>query len=249
MSKKYLGVSIEFSLSEIHERIRKHIQNELTPSYVCASERNVVSTSLRDNNYKNILNNSYVNICDGGIVALLISILRFQWFSPCVGAELFLDIINEKKYKQVFLGNTNDVLEGLKNNLSRIDPKIDDMIFLPLPFKDDVKDFNYEEIAHKINDFRPDIVWVSLGAPKQERFINYLTPKLDKGLLFAFGAIFNFYSGINSMRRAPYLLRKIRLEWLFRMIQEPKKNGLRNIRFILDLPKLILEDFKCRLRH
>ena len=146
--------------------------------------------------------------------------------------------INEKKYKQVFLGNTLDVLEGLKDNLSKIDPNINDMLFLPLPFKDDVKDFNYDEIAMQINEYRPDIVWVSLGAPKQERFISNLTPKLDKGLMFAFGAIFNFYSGINSMRRAPFLLRKFRLEWLFRMIQEPRKNGLRNtiakkINFIL----------------
>ncbi len=243
-----MGIFIELSHQRIDELICNHITKRLRASYVCSVERNVVSTSLRDQSYNKILNESYINICDGGIVALLISILRLQWVRPFVGAELFIELINKKKYKQAFIGNTAEVLDNLKMNLSKIDPNINDMLFLPLPFKDDVKDFDYNEIASQINNYDPDIIWVSLGAPKQERFIKILTPKLDNGLLFAFGAIFNFYSGINSMRRAPLLLRKLRLEWLFRMIQEPKKNGIRNLRFILDIPRLILEDFKFRSR-
>ena len=102
MNKKYLGLSIELSSTKIYDNISKHIRNEFEASYVCSIERNVVSTSLRDSEYRKILNSSFINICDGGIVALLISILRMKWVSPCVGAELFLSIINEKKYKQVF---------------------------------------------------------------------------------------------------------------------------------------------------
>ncbi len=54
-----------------------------------------------------------------------------------------------------------------------------------------------------INDDEPDIIWVSLGAPKQEKFMNLLLPYLNKGVMFGFGAIFNVYAEMPNLKRAP----------------------------------------------
>ncbi|MCS2525263.1 WecB/TagA/CpsF family glycosyltransferase [Bacteroides ovatus] len=58
-----------------------------------------------------------------------------------------------------------------------------------------VDQFDYPAIAKQINELHPDIVWVSLGAPKQETFIHNIFPCIEQGVLFGIGAAFNFYTG------------------------------------------------------
>ena len=65
---------------------------------------------------------------------------------------------------------------------------------ISLPFMP-VENFDYQSIANKINKIEPDIIWVSLGAPKQEIFMNKIKPLLNHGVLFGIGAAFNFYIG------------------------------------------------------
>ena len=81
-----------------------------------------------------------------------------------------------------------------------------------------------------------DIIWVGLGAPKQEKVIHILFDKLDKGVLVGVGAAFNFFSGIDSFKRAPATYRRLHLEWLFRLFQEPKRiasRQLRNLKYLI----------------
>ena len=115
------------------------------------------------------------------------------------------------------------------------------MQFETLPFRS-VDEFDYEDIARKINADNPDIIWVSLGAPKQEMFMNRLEPYLNRGIMFGFGAIFNFNSGVSAVKRAPGWMLKLRLEWLYRAFNEPKKNIPRYWNFIKILPRLIREE-------
>ena len=95
-----------------------------------------------------------------------------------------------------------------------------------------------------INEYSPDIIWVSLGAPKQEIFISKLYPFLDRGILFAIGATINFYAGDKKNKRAPKLIRRMHLEWIFRFISQPKKIGNRSLKYLILLPKLILDEIK-----
>ena len=130
------------------------------------------------------------------------------------------------------------MLEDLKSNLARIDPEIENMPFEELPFKD-VDGFDISAIAAMVNREKPDIIWVSLGAPKQELFMSRLLPHLDQGVMFGFGAILNFYAGRGPVTRAPKIMLTLKLEWLHRAIQEPRKNVPRYSKFILILPWLI----------
>ncbi|MDR2809435.1 MAG: WecB/TagA/CpsF family glycosyltransferase [Tannerellaceae bacterium] len=233
---------MEFDKSKVDEAIQ-HAISEGIAGYVCSIESNNLTVANRNPEFLTVVNQALVNICDGSILAKLLGCLHKKHFSPYIGADLFLKYVRMRKYRQYFLGNTPEILEGLKKNLSRMDPQIRTMRFETLPFRK-VEDFDYRSIADKINADRPDIIWVSLGAPKQEFFMNKLQPYLRRGVMFGFGAIFNFNAGRGHVRRAPRWMRAVSLEWLYRACEEPRKNIPRYYGFLKELPHLIREEKK-----
>lgn len=241
-NKKFFNVKIEFNSEVFDEMVFRSIENNI-PGYCCSIEANNITIANKDKDHLNVLNNSLVNNCDGSVLAKIFAYIYHENYDSYISADIFIKYIRLKKYRHYFLGNTNNVLDGLKNYLSTIDSRISDMHFESLPFLP-VEDFDYKSIAYKINQDNPDLIWVSLGAPKQEKFMSLLNPHLNRGVMLGCGANFNFFSGINSIKRAPSWMLKARLEWLYRAIQDPKKNVPRYLNFIINAPKLIFKEFK-----
>ena len=73
------------------------------------------------------------------------------------------------------------------------------MTFLELPYMS-VEEFDYANIAKEIETDEADIIWIALGAPKQEYFMDRLKPHLKRGVMIAVGAVFKFYSGVEARR-------------------------------------------------
>lgn len=238
--QKYFNVNLEFDSSKVDNIIHDAIEHG-ERGYVCSVESNNLTVANKNEKFGEVVNNALVNICDGSVLALILGKIHGQNFKSYVGADLFLNYVHRKCYKQYFLGNTRDVLDGLRNNLKNIDSKIESMSFVELPFRK-VEDFDYKAIATHINEIDPDIIWVSLGAPKQEFFMANLLPHINRGVMFGFGAIFNFNSGTNQVKRAPSWMRQLKLEWLYRACEEPKKNIPRYWNFIKIMPSLIINE-------
>ncbi len=236
------NIKMEFDHHNIDEKIHNAIA-ENKKGYICCIESN--NLTIANNNYffRSIINNSLINICDGSILAILIGFIHKKKLKPYIAADLFIKYIQMKKYSHYFLGNTIEVLQGLKRNLSSIDARIQYMPFVELPFMS-VEDFDYKSIAASINAQQPDIIWISLGAPKQEIFMSKILPYINKGIMFGIGAVFNFYYGTCNFKRAPKLLLKFRLEWLYRAFEEPKKNVPRYLNFIRRLPILVFNEYR-----
>jgi len=209
--------------------------------YVCSMESNNLTIANRNPEFRKVVNGALVNICDGSVLAKILGRIHHKSFASYIGADLFTRYVGMCRYRQFFLGNTRPVLDGLRENLCRVDPKIAGMRFEELPFRK-VEEFDYPAIAAMINADRPDIIWVSLGAPKQEMFMARLLPYLDSGVMFGFGAIFNFNSTAGNVRRAPRWMLKLKMEWLHRAMEEPRKNIPRYWSFIKLLPSLILKE-------
>lgn len=242
MRQKYFNVNLEFDKKKVDSTIQTTIAKK-GKGYICSVESNIMSVANKNPEFLKVVNGALVNICDGSVLAKLLGFINKQNFCSYVGADLFIKYIRMCKYKQFFLGNTREVLDGLRKNLSNIDPAISSMPFEELPFKK-VEEFDYMTIAAMINKEKPDIIWVSLGAPKQEFFMSYMLPYLDQGVMFGFGAIFNFNAGVSRVKRAPELMLKLKLEWLYRAFNEPRKNVPRYWRFIKILPKLIIQELR-----
>lgn len=236
-SKRYFNVELEFNKQRVDTVIQETIFTR-GKGYVCSVESNNLTVANRNPEFLEVLNGALINICDGSVLALILGLIHEQRFESYIGADLFAKYVKMCRYKQFFLGNVHSVLEALRSNLTRIDPAIEHMVFEELPFKN-VDEFDYSGIAAKINREKPDIIWVSLGAPKQELFMSRLLPHLDQGVMFGFGAILNFYAGVGTVTRAPRVMLNLKLEWLHRAIQEPRKNVPRYLKFILILPRLI----------
>ena len=238
--EKYFNVRLQFDKEQFDKTIFDTIANG-GKGYVCSVESNNLTVANTRPEFLDVVNGALVNNCDGSILAKILAHIHKRPIDSYIGADIFIKYVKMCRFRQYFLGNTPEVLNGLRENLSKIDPKIADMQFETLPFRS-VDEFDYEDIARKINADNPDIIWVSLGAPKQEMFMNRLEPYLNRGIMFGFGAIFNFNSGVSAVKRAPGWMLKLRLEWLYRAFNEPKKNIPRYWNFIKILPRLIREE-------
>ncbi len=241
-TSRYFNVRLEFDKEKLDKIIDDAISSNKV-GYVCSVESNNLTVANTNPEFLKVVNGALVNNCDGSMLAKILGLVHKKKFESYIGADIFINYVHKCKYRQFFLGNTPEVLAGLKSNLSKIDPKIQDMRFETLPFKS-VDEFDYKGIAQMINDDQPDIIWVSLGAPKQEMFMSKLQPFLNRGVMFGFGAIFNFNAGVGEVKRAPQWMLKLRLEWLHRAFEQPKKNVPRYWNFVKILPGLIRRERK-----
>ena len=209
MKKEYFNIGFVFDHTEVDNIIEEHIYNDKS-GYVCSLDGNNFTVAMNNPDHLKVLNAAIVNNCDSTWIPTMVNRIYGTNYSNYCGADLFLDYIGRKKYKQFFLGSSRKVLDGLKKEMSKIDPSIANMRFVELPFRK-VEEFDYQGIANMINEEAPDIIWVSLGAPKQEQFMYRLQPFLKRGVMFGFGAIFNFCSKMDDKQTIrifiPYICR------------------------------------------
>lgn len=94
----------------------------------------------------------------------------------------------------IFMGTSQATLKGLQNNLLKENIDVKSMTFLELPYRT-VEDFDYAGIAKEIEADNADIIWIALGAPKQEIFMSLLKPHLKRGVMIAVGLSSSFTAG------------------------------------------------------
>ncbi|MDR0835951.1 MAG: WecB/TagA/CpsF family glycosyltransferase, partial [Tannerella sp.] len=184
-----------------------------------------------------------VNLSDSSWIPFWVNVIYHTDYENYTGSEIFHHLIQTGHYRHFFLGSKTEILEGLKKTLIEINPSLGEMQFETLPVRN-VEDFDYQNIAKMINADNPDFIWVSLGAPKQEQFMNRLKPFLHRGVMFGVGAVFRFYSGNSAYKRAPRWIIRIKMEWLYRTFQEPRRMIKRYWHVFVSMPKLIIHEKK-----
>ena len=243
---RYFQIDYEFSPGQALERIAA--QCRTSPArYVCVADGNVLVQVHRDPDYRRIVRGALFSICDSSWVPLYLQ--RLYGFKPrqYSGSDIFRDITGAKRFRMAFLGASQEVLDALRAQLSELDPRIGDMLFEALPYAD-ADAFDYAGIAETVNADDPDIVWVALGAPKQERFAARLAPLLKRGVIIPVGAVFNFRSGL-GIRRAPEWMVKCHLEFLYRIFSEPRKQLRRVWQILRWTPAILREEKRGKSRQ
>ncbi len=242
--ERYFEIPYEFDKTTVLSSINSIVSNR-KKGYVCVADGVTLSMSQSHSLLRTILNGASIVTCDSGWVPIFLRFIYKIQRKQYSGSELFSDVLHQKKYKMMFLGTSNAILKPLRENISKIDPKILDMQFISLPFRP-VEDFDYEDIAYVINVENPDIIWVALGMPKQEIFIYNLIPFLNRGVCIGVGAAFKFFSGLSGHRRAPKWMIKCKIEWVHRIFSEPRKQIARCWLIINTLPKLLYKEYKIK---
>ena len=145
---------------------------------------------------------------------------------------LFSLFVKNKSYKQLILGPSTNETKGLLNSLNS-----NNVSSIELPFCS-VNQFDLHNIISKINNYSPDIVWVSLGAPKQEHLIyNLIKIDTNNRLYIGSGAAFKFYH--KTLVSNDFSILGLKFIWLIRLFQEPRKQFKRLFRFLPTLPVVI----------
>lgn len=240
MIEKYFNMRYCFDRAEVWDRIDAQLAKGES-GYICVADGVVLNYANRDKNYLKVTDQALFSICDSSFVPLYIKwiygIKRVQY----CGSEIFRDLVSSRKYRMFFMGASQSILNGLKKNLiEQYNPNCEDMSFYELPFKN-VEEFDYPAIAKLIEDDGAEIIWVALGAPKQERFMCLLKPHLKRGVMIAVGAAFKFYSGTEE-KRAPEWMIKHHLEFVYRIYQDPKKQLSRCFWIVAMLPVMFVQE-------
>lgn len=155
------------------------------------------------------------------------------------GSDLFKKIIDEsqdKKWKIFLLGASKGVAKNVISKFSKTYPKVKFVgSFVGSPHKKDE-----DEICDQINEAKPNILFVAYGSPQQEFWIHRNLFKLNTvNVAIGVGGTFDFYA--NKLRRAPKLMQKIGLEWLWRLFHQPSRIG-RIWNATVKFPKLIAKE-------
>lgn len=238
---KYFNINYEFDRQEVHSAIARQISSR-QPSYICVADGVVMNTANRDAAYRDAVNGGMFSICDSSYVPLYLRWIYGTRYGQYCGCEIFRDIISSGKYRMAFLGTSQQILDALRGNLRSLNADVESMLFYELPFRD-VDGFDYPEIARMIATDGADIIWVALGAPKQEFFMHRLKPHLDHGVMIAVGAAFKFMSGL-EIKRAPKWMVDHHMEFVYRIFSEPKKQLRRCGWIVATLPTLLLKEFR-----
>ena len=128
---------------------------------------------------------------------------------------------NENKKRVMFMGSSEKVLELIRKKAAEVYPNIEVVTYSP-PYKPEFTDEDNRAIVEAINEANPDLLWIGMTAPKQEKWTyshwNELNIHCHVGTI---GAVFDFFAG--TYKRAPQWWQDHSLEWLYRLIKEPKR--------------------------
>ncbi len=236
--KSYFNVKFEFNHQQLESTIEEtSISNK---GYCCFIDATSLVVSHKNKEFRDILNAALANSCDGSYIAMLASKIHNEDLKEYIGPDFFRKFIY-KPYKQIIIGNTQEVFNKIKKIVDENGGDSSLLHFIPLPFKP-VDGFDYNEIAGIINEVEPRFIWVSLGAPKQEQFMSRLLPHINKGVMIGVGAALNYFTG--EVKDIPNWARKTHLIWLYRIITEPEKQLKRCREIVQVLPKMYFQEKK-----
>jgi N-acetylglucosaminyldiphosphoundecaprenol N-acetyl-beta-D-mannosaminyltransferase len=229
---KLFGITINcngLALNICH--VVEHIKNR-RPGFcymACVNPHSLVVAS-KDGSFKAALQQADILIPDGAGIVLAARILRLPIRERIAGSDFFLALSDAAErnggLKYFFLGSTNEVLERVQKRLATDYPSIRICGTYSPPYKEEFDDVDNKTMIDLINKAKPDVLWVGMTAPKQEKWIFRNRDKLSVPFVAAIGAVFDFYAG--TVKRPSPMWQKLGLEWLGRFFQEPRRLWRRN---------------------
>ena len=193
---------------------------QLRGSYVCVSNVHTTVMAYRDEAYRAIQNNAAMALPDGKPLSIVSRKRGYTEAQRVPGPDLMPELFRLSAaggYRHYFYGSTEDTLKKLKRNLKEKYPFLQIAGMYAPPFRP-LTDEEDRRIVQRINDAKPDFIWVALGAPKQEKWMSQHQGKVN-GVMLGVGAAFDFIAG--TVKRAPRWMQEMCLEWLYRIMQDP----------------------------
>ncbi|MGB7437274.1 MAG: WecB/TagA/CpsF family glycosyltransferase [Candidatus Acidiferrum sp.] len=223
-SFQVLGVPIAaLQNPDVIAQMEKWIARRERTRYICVANVHVIMEARHDPSFREVLQSADLCIPDGMPLVWIGRSRGHALRKPVCGPDLLIDFCRkteEAGYAHFFLGGRPGVANKLANKLQCRFPSMRVVGICSPPFRKLTQQEDYE-IVERINRAAPDVLWVGLGCPKQERWMREHRDNLRVPVVVGVGQAFDIHSGETA--RAPLWMRERGLEWLFRLCQEPRR--------------------------
>ena len=215
-------LGVNYTATTLPEAVNKIIANRetLAGQYICFSNVHTTVMAHEDKSYRDILNGAAYVFPDGKPVAKRIASAGYHEVERVAGPD-FMDLMffatANTEIKHYFYGSTEETIEKLKVQLEQRYPGIKIAGMVSPPFRTLTPEEDAAAVQ-AINESGAALIWIGLGAPKQEKWMAAHKDKVN-GVMLGVGAGFDFHAG--TIKRAPVLIQKLGLEWLYRLLQDP----------------------------
>ena len=210
------------SLDSVVEAAIRTVQSRGGPfTFACANPHSLV-VAEQDEAFRRALQACSAVVADGSGVTFAARLLRIDVGPRITGTDFFLSTMKQLDRiggRAFFLGSIDPVLERVKQRAAKEFPRVTVETLSP-PFGVWPAE-QQAEIMRKIHASHPDVLWVGMTAPKQEKWIYAHAAECDVPVIGAIGAVFDYYAG--TVRRAPQWICNLGVEWLYRLLGEPKR--------------------------
>ena len=218
-----LGVGISvLDLESASSAVIQALENG-NRGYVCITGVHGVSEAQKDPGLRDILNHAFLNTPDGVPTVWMGRLQGFHDIRRVYGPDLMLKVCEQsvtRGFTHFLYGGGPGVAKELQSRLEARFPGLKILGTYTPPFRD-LSPTEETELTTLVSKLKPDIFWVGLSTPKQERFMAAFWQRLDATLFFGVGAAFDFHAG--RVRQAPRWMQRCGLEWLFRLFCEPRR--------------------------
>lgn len=220
------NAGVDVCVEQVVAALDKHAQRspKSRNAWLACINPHCYAQAIKDPVYRDALNSADWLIPDGTGIAWASRVFGGRIRSRVTGSDLFLALmstLDEKGgYRVFFLGSTEETLQRIEQRVARDYPGISVSSFSP-PFKPEYEARELDAMIERINSAAPDVLWVGLTAPKQEKLLNAIIDRIDVGFAAAIGAVFDFYAG--TVKRSHPVFQRMGLEWLPRLLREPRR--------------------------
>lgn len=226
-----LGVEVDsLTMSQAVEKCEDLISQRI-PSMVATANAEMIMRATKDEELKSILNRASLVVPDGAGTVWAAHHLGCKMPERVAGFDLAQEILKlapAKNQRIFFFGSAPGVAEKAKIKAENLYPNVQIVGCRDGFFKPE----DESEIVETIKKSRPDVLFVALGVPKQEKFLAHHLKDLNVPLSIGVGGTFDVMAGV--MKRAPEWMQKAKLEWLFRGLMQPSRAGR-----LMSLPKFV----------
>jgi len=191
--------------------------------YVSVTGVHGIMEAQRDPALRGILNRSFLCAPDGMPTVWVGRLRGHRKMRRVYGPDLMLAMCRRSVacgYRHFLYGGGPGTVERLSRRLQRLAPGIEIAGTYTPPFRP-LSSAEQEDLIARVAETRPDIVWVGLSTPKQERFMAQMLSRLDTHLMVGVGAAFDIHAGLRH--DAPVWMKNCGLQWLHRLFQEPRR--------------------------
>jgi N-acetylglucosaminyldiphosphoundecaprenol N-acetyl-beta-D-mannosaminyltransferase len=227
-----LGVGVSIVNMDDAIRLSESVIRSRDKAYVCVTDVHGIIEAQSDTAFREILNGSIMTTPDGMPLVWVGRIQGHRSIRRVYGPDFLLEMCRvsaEQGYRHFFFGGKPGVAENLAVELSKRFPGLQVAGTYTPPFRA-LNRFEELELETLVAEAQPDVFWVGLGSPKQERFMAQYCGKLDARLMVGIGAAFDIHSG--NVREAPKWMKSAGLQWLHRLYQEPRRLWRRYLKCI-----------------